>query len=327
MKYLRLFIVSCLLASVVQAQTLRWSDSSRLGRPFAKDPSVIRFHDHYFLYFSLPAFDPQLAPTNAPAGWSIGIAESTNLLDWTKVGELWPEQPCESKGICAPGARVLNGRVHLFYQTYGNGPKDAICHADSADGIHFTRDPSNPVFHATGFWNNGRAIDAEVFANRGYLLLFFATRDPQGQKQLLGLAGAPLGSDFSRSNWVQLCDHAILRPELPWEQSCIEAPTVTRRGDELVLFYAGAFNNSPQQIGVAHGKDGVHWERFSREPFLANGAPGTWNSSESGHPGYFQDDDGRSYLFYQGNPDHGHTWSLSFVPLTWDGNRPVLAKP
>lgn len=178
MKYLCWFIVSCLLTNVVQAQTLRWSDSSRLGRPFAKDPSVIRFHDHYFLYFSLPAFDPQLAPTNAPAGWSIGIAESTNLLDWTKVGELWPEQPCESKGICAPGARVLNGRVHLFYQTYGNGPKDAICHADSADGIHFTRDPSNPVFHATGFWNNGRAIDAEVFADRGYLLLFLppATR-------------------------------------------------------------------------------------------------------------------------------------------------------
>ncbi len=306
------------------AELFRWGDETRLGRPFAKDPSVVRFQNRCLLYFSLPPFAKELAPTNAPRGWSIGIAESTNLVNWKKVAELLPEQECERNGLCAAGARVLNGQVHLFYQTYGNGPKDAICHAVSADGIHFKRDASNPVFRPTGAWNNGRAIDAEVVPFRDELLLYFATRDPGGQTQMLGVASAPITSDFGRSAWRQVCDGPLLRPELPWEKRCLEAPCVARRGDTLVMFYAGGYNNDPQQIGVAASADGVKWQRLADEPLLANGAPGEWNSSESGHPGFFQDTDGRSYLFFQGNDDRGRTWRLAAVELEWDNNRPRL---
>ena len=55
-----------------------------------------------------------------------------------------------------------------------------------------------------------------------------------------------------------------------------------------------------------------------------NGAPGEWNSSESGHPGLFEDDDGQLYLFYQGNKDRGRTWFLSWVKLGWDADRPRI---
>jgi predicted GH43/DUF377 family glycosyl hydrolase len=305
----------------------KWADTTRLGRPFSKDPSVIRFGNRYLMYFTLPAFAKELAPSNAPRGLSIGIAQSSNLLNWEKVGELRSVQACESNGICAPGALVLNGRVHLFYQTYGNFPKDAICHAVSSDGIQFERDASNPVFRPTGDWNNGRAIDAEVFPDGERLLLYFATRDASGKTQELGVASAPLKSDFGRTNWTQLCDQPILKPELPWETRCIEAPTLTRRGDTLVMFYAGGYNNDPQQIGVATSKDGVHWTRSSSTPLLPNGRPGEWNSSESGHPGYFADADGRSYLFFQGNDDRGKTWLLSCMEIGWEGITPRLIAP
>jgi len=326
-------VVTCLLqagvspaaeAAVGLKPLFKWADTTRLGRPLAKDPSVIRFEERYLMYFSLPPFGTELAQTNGPKGWNIGIAESTNLVDWKKVGELRPAQVCDTNGLCAPGARVLNGKVHLFYQTYGNFPKDAICHAVSVDGINFMRDESNPVFHATGDWNNGRAIDAEVFPDGNRLLLYFATRDETGKTQELGVAAAPLKSDFSRKTWMQLCEKPILKPELTWETRCIEAPTVTRRGDTLVMFYAGGFNNDPQQIGVATSKDGVSWTRQSAAPLLANGAAGEWNSSESGHPGFFEDDNGRSYLFFQGNNDHGKTWLLSCVELEWAGSTPRL---
>ena len=55
------------------------------------------------------------------------------------------------------------------------------------------------------------------------------------------------------------------------------------------MFYAGAYNNAPQQIGVAVSEDGLNWKRLSEEPFLRNGKPGEWNSSESGHPHLFTD--------------------------------------
>lgn len=303
---------------------MHFGDTTRLGRPFSKDPSVIRFGGRYLLYFSLPPWAKELAPPEAPPGWGIGIAESRDLVRWNPVAELAPEQECDRNGLCAPGAIVLNGKVHLFYQTYGNGPRDAICHAVSEDGLRFERDASNPVFRPSGAWTAGRAIDAEAVPHGDRLLLYYATRDPAMKVQMIGVAAAGLDSGFGRDAWTQLSDGPILKPELPWEKRCIEAPSVIRRGDTLLMFYAGGYNNEPQQIGVAASKDGLAWTRLSTEPLLANGVPGAWNSSESGHPAIFGDEDGQTYLFYQGNNDKGKTWYLSLVKIGWDGNRPMV---
>jgi predicted GH43/DUF377 family glycosyl hydrolase len=297
-----------------------WADSMRDGRPFSKDPAVIEFGGRYLLYYSMPPSTNKAVP----AGWAIGVAESRDLVHWMKRGELLPTQECDRRGLCAPEAIVIAGQVHLFYQTYGNGKQDAICHAVSSDGLQFTRDTSNPVFRPTGEWNCGRAIDAEVFAVGDQLLLYFATRDPKMKIQMLGVAGADLKSDFRRSTWRQLSDGPILKPELPWETRCIEAPTLTCRGDTLFMFYAGGYNNDPQQIGCATSKEGLHWTRLYTEPLIPNGPLGDWNSSETGHPGVFESSDGRTYLFVQGNRDKGRTWFLSCYEIGWREERPFV---
>jgi hypothetical protein len=291
------------------------------GRPYSKDPAVVRFRGRYWLYYSLPPYDGKPTP-----GWSIGVAASDNLVDWTKRGELRNTGQAERNGFCAPGAIVLGGKVHLFYQTYGNARRDAICHAWSEDGLHFTRNPTNPIFRPIGDWNCGRAIDADVIPHGDRLLLYWATRDPSFKLQMQGVAAAPLASDFGRDRWTQLNPEGpLLAPELPWEGRCIEAAAMAARGGRLYMFYAGAYNNAPQQVGVAVSDDGVAFTRLFNEPFLPNGPPGSWNSSESGHPFLFQDDDGRDYLFYQGNNDGGRTWYLSVVPIDWKDGEPVLA--
>lgn len=300
---------------------MRFADTSR-GRPFAKDPAVVRFGGRYLLYYTAAPY----GDGRAGDGYAMGIAASDDLDRWETIGAIPPDPaaPYEANGLCAPGALVREGRVHLFYQTYGNGPRDALCHAVSNDGLTFARDATNPIFAPTGDWNNGRAIDADVLAHGEELFLFFATRDPTGQRQLLGVATAPLASDFGRAAWTQRCDAPILAPELPWEQECIEAPALYRRGDTLYLFYGGAYNNRPQQIGCARSADGLRWQRLGDTPFLANGAPGSWNSSESGHPFLFTDKDGRTHLFFQGNDDGGRTWYLSRVEIGWDERGPQL---
>jgi predicted GH43/DUF377 family glycosyl hydrolase len=295
---------------------MMYADTSRRGRPFAKDPAVVHFDSAYWLYYSLPSF----GDGRPEDGWAIGIARSDDLDSWVKVGDILPERDYERNGLCAPGAVVLpeGDRVHLFYQTYGNGPKDAICHAVSDDGIYFRRNPTNPFFSPTGAWNCGRAIDADVIADGDRLLLYWATRDPAFQVQMLGVSAAPLASDFGREQWTQLCDAPILAPELPWERKCIEAPALCRHDGRLFMFYGGGYNNEPQQIGCAVSDDGVRWARLSDEPFLPNGAPGEWNASESGHPFAFTDADGQAYLFFQGNNDLGQTWFLSRKKIVWD---------
>jgi predicted GH43/DUF377 family glycosyl hydrolase len=305
-----------------------WGDSTRLGRPFAKDPSVIRYGGRYLLYYSMGPWMKQLAPPHAPRGWAIGIAESHDLVNWRKIGEILPEQECERNGIVNGRIILLDGKLHLFYNTYGNGPHDALCHATSTDGLRFTRDVSNPIWHPTGGWNNGRAIDVDVVEWGDKLIMYYATRDPAGKIQMLHAIAAPRKSGFGHGDWQSLCDGPVLKPELPWETKCIEAPSVIERGGTLYLFYGGGYNNDPQQIGCAVSRDGVHFRRlFTDKPLLANGASGQWNSSESGHPGLFEDADCQLYLFYQGNNDHGRTWFLSWVKLGWDGDKPrVIAR-
>ncbi len=316
-----LLIICSLVSSAIAQEKMMFGDTTRKGVPFSKDPHVIKFKGHYFMYFSIPPFKNKPEPGN---GWNIGIAESTDLVNWNKTGEITPVGEYESKGLCAPCALVIDGKVHLFYQTYGNGKNDAICHAVSNDGISFERNKTNPVFKPSGDWNCGRAIDAEVIQFKENYLLFFATRDPDYEIQMQGVAAAPLNTGFNREDWKQLTDYPIMVPEYKWEGKCVEGASVIQHGDNLYMFYAGSYNNAPQQIGVAKSKDGIHWQKISDQPFLKNGKPGEWNSSESGHPHIFEDTNGKTYLFYQGNNDNGKTWYISNVEVLWNENSPYL---
>ncbi len=287
------------------------------GRAFAKDPDVARFGGRYLMYYTI---------RRPGKGIAIGIAESSDLNNWKKVGEVLPETDYEKKGIGAPAALVRDGKLHLFYQTYGNREKDAICHAWSEDGIRFKRNPTNPIFRPTGDWNCGRAIDADVVEFKGSYLLYCATRDPSYKIQKLAVAASPVGSGFRRESWKQLHTDSILEPELFWEKNCIEAASICKHNDKLYMFYAGGYNNEPQQIGCAVSGDGVAWERLSELPLLANGKANEWNSSESGHPGIFVDDDDKMYLFFQGNNNKGRSWFLSNMIVKWDEEMPYLVR-
>lgn len=48
---------------------------------------------------------------------------------------------------------------------------------------------------------------------------------------------------------------------------CIEGASIVKKDNKLYMFYAGAYNNAPQQIGVAVSEDGLNWKRLSEEPF------------------------------------------------------------
>jgi hypothetical protein len=164
-----------------------------------------------------------------------------------------------------------------------------------------------------------------VIKFKGSYYLYYATRDPGYKIQMQGVAMAPGNSDFSRSSWKNLStDNPMLKPELPWEKDCIEGASVIVMKGKLYMFYAAAYNNAPQQVGVAVSSDGVSWQRLSDNPFLTNGKAGEWNSSESGHPHLFQDEKGRTYLFYQGNNDNGKTWYISNIEVFWNTSGPYL---
>jgi predicted GH43/DUF377 family glycosyl hydrolase len=294
-----------------------YTDESR-GRPFAKDPAVVWYGGRFLMYYSIPSF----GDGRPGDGWQIGIAESHDLETWNRIGEIDRVAPYEMNGIAAPGAIVIDNKIELYYQTYGNFPNDAICLARSNDGVNFAREDSNPIFSPSGDWNNGRAIDADVVIFGNNIYLYYASRDPSGQIQILGVTTSNLSDNRRRDSWQMRSSQPILAPREPWEQHCIEAPAVLVRNGLFHMFYGGAYNCCPQQIGHAISTDGIDWSRSSLTPLITNGPAGSWNASESGHP-YVFEHQGQTHLFYQGSPDGGEMWFLSRILIDWDGDNPI----
>lgn len=292
--------------------------SKNHGRNFAKDPAVVRLGDKYFLYYSVWVTE------EGKERLGIEVAISDDLTNWTYVKEIKPVLDCERAGIGAPGAIVIDNKVHLFYQTYGNCEKDAICHAVSENGLNFDHNPTNPVFRPSNDFCIGRAIDADVCIFNNKLFMYIATRDHNMECQKLACAYASLDSSFSRGDWTEPINQSVLYPEMEWEDKCIEAPATIVVDNKLYLFYGGAYNCHPQQIGCALSDDGIFFRRLWNKPFIANGEEGTWNSDESGHPFVFKDKDGRIYLFYQGTNDKGLTWYISKYEIAFIDGLPVL---
>ncbi len=313
-----LLVIGSRQSLFAQQPAMYYGDKDVSARPYAKDPYVIFFKDTYWMYYSVP--------DEKRKQWYIGIATSKDLIHWEKKGNMMGRKgTVEEKGICASGALIKDGVLHLFYQTYGNGKTDAICHATSDNGIDFERDPTNPIFWpAINDWTCGRAIDAEVVAFKNQYFLYYATRDSGYTIQQQGVAVTGIQTNFDKNSWTEIPDMPMMKPELDWEKKCIEAASCIKKGKYLFMFYAGGYNNEPQQIGVARSKDGIHWKRLSNAPFLKNGAAGSWNESESGHPNIFKAPDGKYFLFFQGNNDKGKTWYLSKVEIGWNKRGPFI---
>ena len=123
------------------------------------------------MYFSLPG-----AP-DITTGWSFCIAESSDLQNWTRTGQVAPAAEYE-KIFAAPHSGESISSIRR-----GNGPKD-ISARRLVRWLRFTRDATNPIWHPTGTWTVGRAIDAEVVGSDAEL--YAATRDPHEDPMLTG---------------------------------------------------------------------------------------------------------------------------------------------
>ena len=87
MNHLRfpLLAMFLLVTSLSHAYEFIYGDDTRTGTLFAKDPIVVFHGGRYLMYYSIPPHD-----SRAWEGWNIGIAESQDLKQWKRIGEITP---------------------------------------------------------------------------------------------------------------------------------------------------------------------------------------------------------------------------------------------
>lgn len=107
------------------------------------------YHDGLYHIFSLtPPVGTTVYPARLRTSWSHTV--SKDLVNWEELETaLYPgegEEP-DAEGVWTGAAIYGEGKYHIFYTGYNYRitNKQTICHATSEDGVHWVKDPANPI--------------------------------------------------------------------------------------------------------------------------------------------------------------------------------------
>jgi predicted GH43/DUF377 family glycosyl hydrolase len=181
--------------------------------------------------------------TDPSSSWHIGLATSTDGINWTKypnpvfyAGSSWEFQIGPSSII------KVNGIYYLYY--YGrNLPVLKIGLATSPDGINWTRHPSNPILVADQSWEGSGVYSAYVYEKNGQFELIYMNAAGTG----FGKATSPDGI-----NWTKNASNPFFTKEDTynhWADYKIAYPNFVRINNHDRIYYTGFASSGPYKIG------------------------------------------------------------------------------
>ena len=202
-------------------------------RAWTNEPhGLIYWGGQYHLFYQKNPNGPYWGHIN----W--GHMTSPDLYRWTEMPvALTPEPGPDSEGCWSGSVIDHNGKLTLIY-TGGNGSRASICLAQSDDGIHFAKHPSNPIipqppqgmgypeFRDPFVWREGETyylIVGSAIKDVGGTALLYRSKDLvswEYRKPLLVGNRDTSGVFWEMPNFVKLGDqHALFVCEVPGRES------------------------------------------------------------------------------------------------------------
>jgi beta-1,2-mannobiose phosphorylase / 1,2-beta-oligomannan phosphorylase len=208
-------------------------------------PVVIRHADSYDMWY-----------TGQARGHSwIGYATSQDGIHWRRMSRkpvLSPEEPWEKAAVMCPDViwDETTEKFRMWYSGGDNYEPNAIGYATSADGIHWTKGPRNPVFQADANdkWERQRVTGCQVIHVAGWYYMFYIGFRDVNHAQI-GLARSRDGMD----NWQRLPGNPIVGTGTrkdDWDHDACYKPYAVWDGKQWLLWYNGR-NGHLEQIGLA----------------------------------------------------------------------------
>jgi len=182
---------------------------------------------------------------------AIGYVTSEDGIHWTgRTKVLWPELPWEDVAVMCPHV-LWDAKQKYWRMWYSGGEQyepNAIGHAISNDGLHWTKDPSNPVFrpdpgHA---WEQQRVAGAQILQHGGWFYIFYIGYRDIDHAQI-GLARSKDGL----TNWERCPANPIIRATgTGFDADACYKPYAVLSDGKWMLWYNGR-NEHLEQIGLA----------------------------------------------------------------------------
>ncbi len=144
-------------------------------RDYAGDPFIVQdISGTYWMFYEAANWDWDLV--------QIGVATSTNGIDWTRVQTtpvLTPGSPgdWDEKWVLDPMVLLDGGGFKLWYSALDNGWTRRIGYVTSTNGLDWTKHPNNPVFEGVpGEWDEGRAAHPFIYYDGNYHMWYDSNR-------------------------------------------------------------------------------------------------------------------------------------------------------
>ncbi len=235
-------------------------------------------------YLSFIAFNGQ--------GYNSFVAESTNLVDWTRPRLAMGFGPPGEfdHGGCVIGAylfesydlkapRVLKRHAGRFWTLYGAYPRQGGYElrpgyegvACSEDGLTWRRAKEAPILSVhdpdCGDWERDCIYQPWLVEHRGRFFNFYNAA--RGSREQTGLA---LSTDLL--NWMRYPANPIVRNRPGgYDAEFASDPKVFRDGDHWTMLYFGV-GRGGAHILAAFSRDLVHWQAHPEPLYRAGGHPG-----------------------------------------------------
>ncbi|WP_226041766.1 family 43 glycosylhydrolase [Natrinema sp. DC36] len=290
------------------------------------DPTVIRTGDGtYYAYASNMEKDSESQEEMVP------ILRSSDLVDWTYVGEAfesYPDWRSDDASLWAPDINYYDGQYYLYYSysVWGsdNDPGIGLATADSPEGP-FT--DQGPVFRESDLGMTN-AIDSEFRVVDGTPYIVWGS--------WYGLYGVELtadGTDYVPGTTFHLAgDHR-------------EAPFLLERDGYYYLFYSTGYccegydstysvevGRSTSFTGPYYNQNGTDLRDLNEHNSGVAVLSGNDRFTAPGHNGAIQDDNGDWWMLYHAYDDQepefvDGTWNRILMTdrIQWEDGWPVVA--
>lgn len=183
----------------------------------------------------------------------IGYATSLDGMVWKRMSPrpvLSAEAEWERVAVMCPHVLWDEQTVH-YRMWYSGGEQyepNAIGHAVSRDGLHWTKHTANPVFEGdrTLKWEQERATACQVVKEGEWYVMFYIGFEDVHHARI-GIARSRDGL----SNWQRHPANPIIRPgKDAWDHDACYKPFALYDGKQWLLWYNGRHNRL-EQIGLA----------------------------------------------------------------------------
>lgn len=263
-----------------ETQELRIRNPVKTG---CADPSVMKHGNAY--YMTCTGGDGQ--------GNLFPIYSSTNLLQWTRAGEVFKagQTPAWAKGnYWAPELHhTPSGKIIATFTALSKATsKNAIGVATSTSPTGPFVDKGGPLVSSSV----NSAIDSHTLMNGSRLILYYKSERKAGGNDADVIRAVELTGDGLATKGAA---RTVLEYGERWEGGVVEAPWVIKRGSFYYMFYSGnAYCNNTYAVGVARSKDPLGGFAKLGRPILKSGD--RW--AGPGHNAVTTGPDGRQWMIY-----------------------------